>query len=158
MQLYNLYQDHLIKIIKNLSNDISTCILNVYISDHQPGILLCNDEVPLSRTKYTTIAKSLDKTQIIFCQTFQKKQLFEKLDNNNDDPNHNYQILEGSLIDSHKKCLPTRVVKFNCKRHKISPWMTNGSLKSINHRNRLYKNHNSNLTRLYVHWKTVAFQ
>ena len=26
------------------------------------------------------------------------------------------------------------------KRHKISPWMTNGILKSINQRNRLYKN------------------
>ena len=45
-----------------------------------------------------------------------------------------------SLIDSHNECFPTRVVKFNRKRHKISPWMTNGILKSINQRNRLYKN------------------
>ena len=64
------------------------------------------------------------------------------LDNNNDDPNHNYQILEKSLINSHNECFPTRVVKFNRKSHKISPWMTNGILKSINHRNRLYKNLN----------------
>ena len=38
----------------NLSNDISACILNVHISDHQPVIIFCNDEVLLSRTKYIT--------------------------------------------------------------------------------------------------------
>ena len=40
----------------NLSTGISTCILNVHISGHQPVILFSNDEVPLSRTKYITIA------------------------------------------------------------------------------------------------------
>ena len=124
----------------NLSNDISACILNVHISDHQPVIIFCNDEVPLSRTKYITITTNSDKAQTNFCQSFQNKQVFKRLDNNNDDPNHNYQILEESLINSHNECFPTRVVKFNRKRHKISPWMTNGILKSINHRNRLYKN------------------
>ena len=59
---------------------------------------------------------------------------------NNDYPDHNYQILEESLINSHNECFPTRVVKFNHKRHKISPWMTNSILKSIIHINRLYKN------------------
>ena len=29
----------------------------------------------------------------------------EKLDKNNDDPIHNYQILEESLIDSNNECL-----------------------------------------------------
>ena len=124
----------------NLSNDISACILNVHISDHQPVIIFCNDEVPLSRTKYITITTNSDKAKTNFCQSFQNKQVFKRLDNNNDDPNHNYQILEESLINSHNECFPTRVVKFNRKRHKISPWMTNGILKSINHRNRLYKN------------------
>ena len=85
---------------------------------------------------YTLISVSI----CAFCQLFQNKQVFERLDNNNDDPNHNYQILGESLINSHNECFPTRVVKFNRKRHNISPWMTNGILKSINHRNRLYKN------------------
>ena len=62
------------------------------------------------------------------------------MDNNNDDPNYNYQILEESLIDSHNECFRTRVVKFNRKKHEISPWISNGTLKSINHRNKLYKN------------------
>ena len=124
----------------NLSTDISACILNVHISDYQPVILFSNDEVLLSRTKYITITTNSDKAKTKFCLTFQNKQVLEKLDNNSDDPIHNYQILEESLIDFHNDCFPTRVVKFNRKKNKISPWMTNGILKSINHRNKLYKN------------------
>ena len=80
----------------NVSTDISACILNVHISDHQPVILFSNDKVPLSRTKYIIIATNSDKAKTKFCLTFQNKQVLEKLDNNNDDPNHNYQILEES--------------------------------------------------------------
>ena len=100
----------------NLSTDISAYILNVHISDHQLVILFSNDELPLSRTKYITIAINSDKAKTKFCLTFQNKQVLEKLDNNNDDPNHKYQILEESLIDSHNECFPTRVVKFNRKK------------------------------------------
>ena len=113
--------------------------MNVPISDHQPVILFSNDDVPLSRTKYIKIATNSDKAKTKFCLTFPNKQVLEKLDNNNDDPNHNYQILEESLIDAHNECFPTRGVKFNRKKHKISPWMTNGILKSINHRNGFIK-------------------
>ena len=55
----------------NLSTDISACILNVHISDHQSLILFSNDEVPLSRTKYITIATNSDKAKTKFCITFQ---------------------------------------------------------------------------------------
>ena len=94
--------------------------LNVYYFYYQPVIIFCNDEVPLSRTKYITITTNSDKAKTNFCQSFQNKQVFKRLDNNNDDPNHNYQILEESLINSHNECFPTRVVKFNRKRQNIS--------------------------------------
>ena len=55
----------------NLSTDISACNLNVHNSDHQPVILLFNDEVLLSRTKYITIATNSDKAKTKFCLTFQ---------------------------------------------------------------------------------------
>ena len=87
-----------------ISNDFSAYILNVHISDHKPVMLFCNDEVPLSRTKYITIATNSDKAKPKFCLTFQNKQVLEKLNNNNDDPNHNYQILKESLIDSYNEC------------------------------------------------------
>ena len=112
-------------------------IICVYVA-----LLILYQYVRIKKSIYNiiTITTNSDKAKTNFCQSFQNKQVFERLDNNNDDPNHNYQILEESLINSHNECFPTRVVKFNRKRHKISPWMTNGILKSRNHRNRLYKN------------------
>ena len=44
------------------------------------------------------------------------------------------------LTESYSACFPERVVRFNKKRHKKTPWITAGILKSINHRNKLYKN------------------
>ena len=67
-------------------------------------------------TKFIIITTNSDKAKTNFCQSFQNKQVFERLDNNNDDPNHNYQILEESLINSYNECFPTRVVKFNRKK------------------------------------------
>ena len=122
----------------NLSNDISACVLNIYISDHQPVILFSND-VPTVKSKYITIRTSSDDAKAKFRLAFRNKHVLEKLDPNIDDPNHNYDILEKSLKESHNDCFPVRVVKFNGKRHKKSPWITNGIIKSINHRNKLYK-------------------
>ena len=51
----------------------------------------------------------------------------------------NYAILEKSLNNSHDECFPMRVVKFNPKRHKKTPWITDDIIKSINVRNKWYK-------------------
>ena len=42
------------------------------------------------------------------------------------------------LKASHNDCFPVRVVKFNSKQHKKSPWITDDIIKSIDHRNKLY--------------------
>ena len=55
------------------------------------------------------------------------------------DPNQNYEILEKALGETHLVCFPERVVRFNKKKHKKTPWITVGILKSINRRNKLYK-------------------
>ena len=44
-----------------------------------------------------------------------------------------------AIKETHSECFPERRVKFNAKKHKKSPWITNGILKSINNRNKLYK-------------------
>ena len=36
--------------------------------------------------------------------------------------------------------LEKKIVKFNRKKHKKDPWMTYSILKSVNHKNKLYKN------------------
>ena len=43
-----------------------------------------------------------------------------------------------ALKESHSGSFPERRVRFNVKKHKKTPWITNGILKSINNRNKIY--------------------
>ena len=43
------------------------------------------------------------------------------------------------LTQAKQKCMPKKIVKFDKKKHKKSPWMTRGILNSINSKNKLYK-------------------
>ena len=58
----------------------------------------------------------------------------------NADPNENYDMLEAAITESMNDHLEKKIVKFNRKKHKKDPWMTYGILKSVNHKNKLYKN------------------
>ena len=55
------------------------------------------------------------------------------------DPNYNYEIPEHVLKETHSECFPVRRVRFNDKNHNKTHWITNGILRSINTRNKLYK-------------------
>ena len=55
------------------------------------------------------------------------------------DPNHNYEILEHAIKENHSKCFPERLVRYNNKTHKKTPWITDRILRSSNIRNKLYK-------------------
>ena len=55
------------------------------------------------------------------------------------DPNENYEVLERTLKEVHTECFPERIVRFNDKKHKKTPWITTGILNSINRRNKLYR-------------------
>ena len=65
--------------------------------------------------------------------------IHELLDNNLiADPNKNYNIIENIITNSKNKHLPTKLVRFNEYKHKLSPWITNGILTSISFRDKLY--------------------
>ena len=66
----------------------------------------------------------------------------------NHDPNINYDKLEKILCEAKEKHLPVKTVKFNKYKHKRSPWITLGILKSIKFRDGLYKK--LNLSRLIL--------
>ena len=125
----------------NLSTDLSAYILDMHISDHQPIILFTGDGLPPTRAKYITIRTNTDDRKDHFKQCFHNKHVFDQLDTNIHipDPNYNYEILEHALKETHSECFPERRVRFNDKKHKKTPWITNGILRSINTRNKLYK-------------------
>ena len=125
----------------NLDNNISACILNIHISDHQPVVLFVNDDQPPTKAKYITVKSITNGAKERFRTSFHNKHVLDQLDDNIHvaDPNQNYAILENALKETHCECFPERRVKFNSKKHKKNPWMTVGILKSINQRNKLYK-------------------
>ena len=49
-------------------------------------------------------------------------------------------MLDAAITESMNAHLEKKIVKFNRKKHKKDPWMTYGILKSVNHKNKLYKN------------------
>ena len=56
-----------------LSSDIFSCILNNYISDHQPIVLFSNDDLPPTKHKYITIKSNTDEAKALFCTSFENK-------------------------------------------------------------------------------------
>ena len=54
------------------------------------------------------------------------------------DPNINYNIMENEITNTNRKYILKKTVKFNKYKH-TSEWITRGILKSIKHRDALYK-------------------
>ena len=66
-------------------------------------------------------------------------QLFTSLDTNaNADPELNYNLFIKAISQKINKCLPIKTVKFNKHKHKKSKWITNGIVRSIAFRDKLY--------------------
>ena len=54
-------------------------------------------------------------------------------------PNHEYDIFERITVTAYEKHFPNKRVKVNKYKHKLSPWITTGLIKSVEFRNKLYK-------------------
>ena len=64
------------------------------------------------------------------------EQLQPALDAN---PQENYDIFIKLVSSAKNKHLPKKIVRFNKKKHKKAKWLTNGILKSINTKDKMYK-------------------
>ena len=66
--------------------------------------------------------------------------LYNKLDKSlTADTNITYEIIHDEIARATNKCMPSKIVKFNKYKHKKSSWITQGLLKSIRYRDKLYK-------------------
>ena len=75
-----------------------------------------------------------------FVDEFDSIKMYDKLNQNiNESPEDNYNRFANLVNSAREKHLPTKIVKYNKKKHKKSCWMTYGILESINNKNRLYK-------------------
>ena len=75
-----------------------------------------------------------------FVDELDSMKIYDKLNQNiNESPEDNYNRFANLVNSAREKHLPTKMVKYNKKKHKKSCWMTYGILESINNKNKLYK-------------------
>jgi len=137
-----LIDNFLFKLTENTINTTSGILIKKF-SDHQPYFTLFKniqhkDHAP----KYVKVNKQ-DKESI---QLFQNEILYSVESANltqdiNIDPNLNYNILHEIIQQAKIKHMPLKLIKFNKYKHKMSPWITQGIIKSILYRDKLYKKH-----------------
>jgi hypothetical protein len=123
------------------NNNIMSGILASDISDHY----LCFTSLTLREDKETNIPKFVttrvqdDKAINKFVCELQNTNIMDQLDKNPDgNADTNYNQFHSLLMNIRDKCLPLKTVKFNRHKHKKSPWVTSGILRSIKFRDSLY--------------------
>ena len=111
------------------------------LSDHLPTIL-CIDMLVLPN-KHPKFIKSFTFNETAlnnFITDVQNTDFLSNFDVNlTTDPNINFNIFADTLNTLKEKHFPVKVSKFNKKKHGLSPWITPGIIKSINFRNKIYK-------------------
>ena len=128
----------------NLSHSKKTCISGIVftnLSDHLPYFTFLDQKLDLHGPPKFIKVQTKDEFSVQnFIQELSNTDIMGKLNPDlNHNPNSNYDILEDIICSAKVKHLPIKTVKFNKHKHKRSPWMTNGVLRSINFRDNLYK-------------------
>ena len=81
-----------------------------------------------------------DEAMLNVRHEIQSEELFNKLDKScTADINLNYEMLNDEILRAKHKHMRCKLVKFNKYKHKKSTWITQGLLKSIRYRDKLYK-------------------
>ena len=90
--------------------------------------------------KVVEIEKRDDASMSNFAEELISLNIYDKLDTNiANDPNQNYEKFAEAINYAREKHLPKKKVKYKKSIHKKSKWITNGILKSINTKEKLYK-------------------
>ena len=125
----------------NDTQNSTSGIIHTYISDHlpyftcvdifrktklSPKFIHVYNNTPSAMTNFTT-----DVKQALTNEGFDTDLLA--------DPNANYGKLEKIITSAKQKHLPSSLRKVNKYKHRLSPWITNGIIKSIKFRDKLYK-------------------
>ena len=132
-----LIDNFLCKISQNYSKT-SSGICTIKLSDHQP-YFICLDFLSLkqNRYKFIEICKYDENSKDQLCRYLDDQNMVDKI-KNIVDPNECYDIIENIIKTGIEKYLPKITVKYNKHKHKKTPWITNGLVKSIKFRDKLY--------------------
>ena len=137
---FSLIDNILANSLDETENAISGLLIND-LSDHKIIFTFHQNNSYIDKVnKFINIEKRDDSSMNKFVDELTSLNICDKLDKQlTSDPNNNYEILSGLLKYAREKHLPKKTVKYQKKRHKKSKWISNGILKSINTKDRLYK-------------------
>ena len=127
-------------ILTNDENVIKSSILVTDITDHMPTVLTTRNNL----TNHSGSTKKITYKRIHTDDNIAKlKQRLidvkwqEILDNNN--ANDDYNKFNETFDTVYNECVPLKKCTNNRRKEPMSPWITKGLLKSINKKNKLYK-------------------
>ena len=90
--------------------------------------------------RYIQLERHDDQSLNNFIDELKSSNICEQLQDHVDsNPQDNYELFHRLLQNAKEKHLPKKRVRYYKKKHKFSKWITNGILKSINTKDRIYK-------------------
>ena len=128
--------------LSDKTNSSSACILTSALSDHFLYFIAFKLSVKTEDTtqKYIKLTDSSAMSLGKFKEEIRNSHLKDIITYDSfTDPNYNYNILDGIFNHAKQKHLPLKEVKFNQSKHNKSQWITKGLIKSINFRDKMYK-------------------
>ena len=129
--------------VKNRCNNFSTVCSGILLSptsDHFGCFSILETNLKTSNNpKYISVTEINETTVNNFSNEISKINFTELLDRNLfTDPNITYDLIEAKIKEAKDKHIPSKLVKYNKYKHKKSPWITFGILRSIKFRDNLY--------------------
>ena len=134
--------DQLFCKLNNPKQHLISCIIQTQISDHYPYFSLIDIlKKKHHRPKFVKINSMNADSLNMFCNDI-KDSMKNTTWNNGlfHDPNDNYGTFEKLVVDAKTRHFKAKTVHFNRYKHKISPWVTSGILRSIQFRDKIYRN------------------
>ena len=126
----------------NIGKPYISGILTHHVSDH--FMSFCVVEGKVKRTKDTPKYIEVENITPLSISNFKAEigssDLLSQFDLNPlADPNINYNLLSSTIDQAKTKHIPKKSKKFNKRKHKKEPWMTNNLLVRINRKNDMYR-------------------
>ena len=130
--------DHIF--VKTQGLNSKSGILFTSISHHLAPFTFLQENVTENITsKFVTVTKQDEISIRSFIESISKSNLIGKINRElTTDPNITQKTIESEIKYHMDQHLPTKRVRFNKYKHKKSPWITAGILKSMRLRDKLY--------------------
>ena len=117
-------------------------ILTHHVSDHFMSFCIVEGKIKRTRDtpKYIEVENITPLSILNFKTAIGNTDLLSQFDlNPQADPNFNYNLLSSTIDQAKAKHIPKKSKKFNKRKHKKEPWMTNNLLVHINRKNDMYR-------------------